>query len=173
MIKNGIRQLTQHFPLRLSGWAVICLIFASVTFAQLRGGQGWAWQNPLPQGNPLNSIHFAKDKLSGFAVGSDNTILRTQDGGFTWQRQALLHDLTLSSVFVKDKKNAVIVGARGSIFSTDNGGHDWRAVSSDARDHLYAVTFAGETGWATGRSSHRRRRSRRRCSATRARCWSG
>src|SRR5436190_15215602 len=83
----------------------ICLIglMGLNATAQLRSGQGWAWQNPLPQGNPLNAIHFAKDKLSGFAVGNDNTILRTQDGGFTWQRQSLPLDLTISSVFVKDK----------------------------------------------------------------------
>src|SRR4030095_7838712 len=80
-------------PLRLCVSAVICLVFAWTTVAQPRGAQGWVWQNPLPQGNPLNSIHFAKDKLSGFAVGADNTILRTQDGGFTWRRQALPLDL--------------------------------------------------------------------------------
>src|SRR5690349_19242204 len=94
----------------------LILILTAAASAQLRTGAGWAWQNPLPQGNPLNAIHFAKDKLSGFAVGNDNTILRTQDGGFTWQRQSLPLDLTISSVYVKDKKNAVIVGARGAIF---------------------------------------------------------
>ena len=112
----------KYLPLRLCVSAVVLLLVAGVASAQLRGGAGWAWQNPLPQGNPLNAIHFAKDKLSGFAVGNDNTILRTQDGGFTWQRQSLPLDLTISSVFVKDKKNAVVVGARGGIFFTDDGG---------------------------------------------------
>src|SRR5881394_411665 len=93
-------KLLKRFSLRLCVSAVICLYFVSTSLAQLRGGQGWAWQNPLPQGNPLNAIHFAKDKLSGFAVGNDNTILRTQDGGFTWQRQSLPLDLTISSVYV-------------------------------------------------------------------------
>ena len=129
--------------------SAVIIVFAASTFAQ-RGGQGWVWQNPLPQGNPLNAIHFAKDKLSGFAVGADNTVLRTQDGGFTWQRQALPLDLTLSSVYVKDKKNAVIVGARGGIFRTDNGGNEWKMIKTDTKDHLYSVSFVGETGWATG-----------------------
>src|SRR5215204_7361670 len=115
------KRRTQSLPLPvLTLVAVSLLIFSSNLIGQSRAGQGWIWQNPLPQGNPLNSIHFAKDKLSGFAVGADNTILRTQDGGFTWQRQALAFDLTLSSVYVKDKKSAVIVGARGGIFTTDN-----------------------------------------------------
>jgi photosystem II stability/assembly factor-like uncharacterized protein len=150
MIDTQNFRVHKYFSLRLCVSAVICLIFTVSTFAQLRGGQGWTWQNPLPQGNPLNAIHFAKDKLSGFAVGSDNTILRTQDGGFTWQRQSLPLDLTISSVFVKDKKNAVVVGARGAIFLTDDGGHNWRPAKSDSKDHLYSVTFSDNTGWATG-----------------------
>src|SRR5688572_19369002 len=137
-------------PIRPIGLISLMLFAFMSAHAQYRGGPGWVWQNPLPQGNFLNSIHFAKDKLSGFAVGADNTILRTQDGGFTWDRQSLSLDLTLSSVYVKDKKSAVIVGARGGIFTTENGGHEWRMVKTDARDHLYAVTFAGDTGWATG-----------------------
>ena len=64
-----------------------------------RTGQGWVWQNPLPQGNPLYSISFAKDKRHGFAVGSDATILRTTDGGFNWQRQISPVDVVISGVW--------------------------------------------------------------------------
>ena len=92
------------------------VILCSFASAQ-RSGRGWAWQNPSPQGNPLFAIHFAKDKENGFAVGADNTILHTEDGGFSWQRQASPVDVTLSDVFVKDKRNAVIVGtARDDIY---------------------------------------------------------
>ena len=118
-----------------------------------RSGKGWVWQNPSPQGNSLFSIHFAKDKETGFAVGSDNTILKTQNGGFSWQRQFSPLDLTLSAVFVRDKKNAVIVGTRGSILFTNNAGNDWKQVRIESRDHLYGLTFTGQdllTGWATG-----------------------
>ena len=121
--------------------------------AQKRNALGWVWQNPLPQGNPLYSIHFAKDKETGFAVGADGTILSTSDGGFSWKKQLPPVDVTLSGVFVKDKKTAVIVGARGTILLTDNGGKDWRKSNRETKDHLYGVTFAGETlqtGWAVG-----------------------
>src|SRR5687768_2336386 len=82
---------------------------ASTAHAQA-SNLGWVWQNPRPQGNPLLSIHFAKDKLHGLAVGSDNTILRTEDGGFTWRRQAGPEGITYSDVFVIDRSNAVAVG---------------------------------------------------------------
>ena len=107
--------------------------------------------NPLPQGNPLYSIHFAKDKETGFAVGADSTVLRTENGGFNWKSQIMPFDVTLSGIFVKDKKRATIVGARGTIFSTDDGGKDWKQIATEAKDHLYGISFTGEnlmTGWA-------------------------
>jgi photosystem II stability/assembly factor-like uncharacterized protein len=133
--------------------ALMIFLVISSASAQLRGGQGWIWQNPLPQGNPLFSIHFAKDKENGFAVGADNTILRTQNGGFSWQTQMSPLNVTLSSVFVKDRKNAVVVGTRGTILLTDDGGDRWRVASADAKDHLYGLAFAGDepnVGWAVG-----------------------
>ena len=120
---------------------------------QLRSDRGWVWQNPLPQGNALYSIHFAQDQLSGFAVGDNHTILRTTDGGFTWESQLSPVDTTLSSVFVRSPRSAVIVGIRGTILLTDNGGKDWHLVDSGSRDHLYGITFVGtgaQTGWAVG-----------------------
>src|SRR5688500_14036336 len=121
--------------------------------AQNRNSLGWLWQNPLPQGNPLYSIHFAKDKEIGYSVGSDGTILRTENGGFRWEKQFPPVEVTLSSVFVRDKKTAVIVGARGAIFTTSNGGKDWKQIAVESKDQLYGVSFAGEnplTVWAVG-----------------------
>lgn len=116
---------------------------------------GWVWQNPLPQGNPLYSIHFAKDKQNGFAVGSDNTILRTRDGGFRWERQEAPTDVTYSGVWARDAETAIAVGfyAWNHRFDSINGGKDWKRVAVDARDHFYSIAFAGtdaNVGWITG-----------------------
>ena len=106
--------------MRLSVSAVIFLLFSHASFAQ-RSALGWTWQNPLPQGNPLYSIQFAPDKENGFAVGSDGTILRSVDGGYSWIKQFTPFDGTFSSVFVRDKNNAIVVGARGTVITTING----------------------------------------------------
>ncbi|MBA3786805.1 MAG: hypothetical protein H0X15_14925, partial [Acidobacteria bacterium] len=132
---------------------LLVLCFCSSIFPQQKVSSGWLWQNPRPQGNPLYAVHFAKDKETGFAVGSDNTILRTENGGFRWQKQFSPSDVTLSGVFVKDKKSAIVVGARGTIFLTDNGGKDWRRSVVEAKDHLYSLVMTGEnfqTGWTVG-----------------------
>src|SRR5690348_16278628 len=101
-------------PLLPFSLSLVCL----TAFAQLRNDRGWVWQNPLPQGNALYSIHFAKDNLTGFAVGDNRTILRTVDGGFTWESQTSPVDATLSAIFVRDERSAVIVGTRGTIMLT-------------------------------------------------------
>ena len=128
-------------------------LFAITATAQLKSDHGWLWQNPLPQGNTLYSIHFASDNLTGFAVGDDRTILRTEDGGFTWQNQFSPVDATLAAIFTRDNRSAVIVGARGTILITDDGGKQWRPVPNESKDHLYGVDFAAPghyVGWAVG-----------------------
>ena len=59
---------------------VIFLLTYSVNNAQ------WVWQNPLPQGNPLGSIYFV-DSNTGWTVGTGGTILKTTNGGDSWETQ--------------------------------------------------------------------------------------
>ncbi|MDQ2747527.1 MAG: YCF48-related protein, partial [Acidobacteriota bacterium] len=153
---NKIFRFGSLFTIYHLPFTVFLLIICGLSFsavAQKPTNYGWVWQNPYPQGNTLYSIHFAKDKINGFAVGADNTILHTEDGGFKWQKQRLPFTVTLSGVFVKDKKNAVVVGARGTIFTTDDGGDKWQRVPLPFKDHLYGITLTGENfqiGWAVG-----------------------
>src|SRR3954467_6699756 len=44
---------------------------------------GWYWGNPLPQGNTLHGLAFAGG--AGYAAGDLGTLLRTSDGGLSWQ----------------------------------------------------------------------------------------
>ena len=141
------------FVLLAGLWTLDFGLWTQKVFAQKRNALGWVWQNPFPQGNPLYAIHFAKDKETGFAVGADNTIIATTDGGFSWQRQISPVDAALSGVFVKNNRTAFIVGARGTLLSTNNGGKDWKQSEIPSKNHLYSVTFAGEDlsmGWAVG-----------------------
>lgn len=49
------------------------------------GGRNWYWFN-TEQNLPLHGLHFV-DQQHGWAVGALGTILKTIDGGRTWQRQ--------------------------------------------------------------------------------------
>ncbi|HKZ01461.1 MAG TPA: hypothetical protein VJ180_04435, partial [Pyrinomonadaceae bacterium] len=73
--------ISRPFPGLVS--LLLLLIIATAALAQ-DPMRGWEWQNPLPQGNSINSIRFAGDHVRGWAVGSDGVILRTENGGFEW-----------------------------------------------------------------------------------------
>src|SRR5436190_23770595 len=128
-VQCKIQDKGRHFLFSIFRFALsLCLCVSVVSLVLMvsaqRQGSGWIWLNPIPQGNQLNAIHFAKDKLIGVAVGSDSTIVRTTDGGFTWQRFTSPVDSTLTGVFVKDKKHTVIVGSGGTML-TLVGGQFW------------------------------------------------
>src|SRR4051794_17268742 len=107
--------------LRRTALLSICLLLAPVVCAQ-DGGRGWQWQNPLPQGNSINSIKFAPDKKHGWAVGANGVVLTTNNGGFEWEEQVSPANTTLYGLYVKDRSRAVITGARGVVLTSTNGG---------------------------------------------------
>ncbi|MEO7969830.1 MAG: YCF48-related protein, partial [bacterium] len=138
-----------------SGYALLPSVVLSLLTVGSHAQQlpAWQWQNPLPQGNALNSVKFANDKTHGWAIGSDGSILRTRNGGFTWEAQISPAATTLYGLYVQSKARAVISGAGGVILTTTNGGTKWVQRSTGTRDHLFAVTFASQDpmrGWAAG-----------------------
>ena len=132
--------------------AIVLLISGTSAFAQ-GPDRGWEWQNPLPQGNAINAIRFAKDKLHGWAVGSDGVILYTSSGGFDWEAQHPRSATTLNGIYVQNRRHAFAVGARGVVLMTTNGGQRWIRIETPTKDHLYSITFAEDDparGWAVG-----------------------
>ena len=85
----------------LLGCFCVLFSFGAALQAQQPQPSGWEWQNPLPQGNTINSIRFAADKKHGWAVGSDGAILRTRNGGFEWDAQLSPAITTLYGLYVK------------------------------------------------------------------------
>src|ERR1043166_3030111 len=78
------------------GVVALLILTSTVAFSQ-DPFRGWQWQNPLPQGNSINSIKFAGDKRRGWAVGGDGVILTTNNGGFEWEEQISTANTTLYS----------------------------------------------------------------------------
>ena len=91
--------------------------------------QGWFWQNPLPQGNPLYGVSFT-DSNNGTTVGSAGTILRTTDGGQNWVTQTSGITQWLYGVSFTDSNNGTAVGEGGTILRTTDGGQNWVSQTS-------------------------------------------
>lgn len=102
------------------------------------------WQQAtVPVQANLNSVYFIS-KQQGWAVGHDASILRTLDGGLSWQLQhfAPETDKPLFDVYFSDAQNGIAVGAYGLFYRTVDGGQNWskefhpELLSEDDQDYL-------------------------------------
>ncbi len=115
------------------------------------GDGGWVWQNPLPHGERLYGS-FA-DADTGWAVGAHGTVLKTIDGGESWepQQSSLGQDFGLSAVAAGDGETAWAVGDEGTVLRTLDGGQTWTSRGKGASAHLSAVQVVdAKTAWAGG-----------------------
>lgn len=112
----------------------------------LVGAKGIWTQMAVPTQTTLTGIHFATPELA-WAVGHDAVILRTQDGGKTWERvhYAPQEETPLFDVWFKDENHGLAIGAYGLFLSTSDGGATWsRADFTVLKDEADASEGEGE-----------------------------
>ena len=109
----------------------------------ITGSSGTAAKDTLAT---IRSLHS-----SGWAVGTDGTILHTEDGGRSWEPQSSGTSVHLSSVAFATPQSGWAVGEKGTILHTEDAGATWKPQSSGTREHLSSVAFAtSQSGWAVG-----------------------
>jgi photosystem II stability/assembly factor-like uncharacterized protein len=93
---------------------------------------------------------FFTSPLAGFA-GGGGEIVRTTDGGLTWETDYLSTYTEVNSICFVDASNGYLVGSGGIIFKTTDRGLSWNQVPSGTANDLYAVYFSdASTGWIIG-----------------------
>jgi photosystem II stability/assembly factor-like uncharacterized protein len=112
-------------------------------------GQSWR-QARVPTLSMLTGVFFVDARL-GWAVGHDEVILRSEDGGENWARvhYAPENEQPLLDVWFRDARYGLAVGAYGAILCTEDGGLSWtRQEFSPAESTQGATdmdTVEGET----------------------------
>ncbi len=101
-------------------------------------GRSWV-QRPAPTRATLTSVFFVNERL-GWAAGHDTAILRTVDGGESWQ---LVHEdqaveRPILDLWFKDERLGYAIGAYGLFLVTSDGGTTWKERPFAAKD-LVAV----------------------------------
>ena len=89
--------------------------------------KGSSWQQvSAPTRATLTAVHF-HDRDLGWVVGHDAAILRTSDGGSSWEivNWAPEEESPLLDVWFSDADNGFAVGAYGSFYRTSDGGATW------------------------------------------------
>lgn len=105
------------------------------------------------------SIRFS-DKKRGLAIGSlvnkrdeivDSIVMRTVDGGDTWQRVIIPTKSELFHLDFNGNSHGWIVGDKGLIIATTDGGDTWTTQNSGVARALFAVDFRDDNdGFAVG-----------------------
>ena len=118
----------------------------------------WKWQNPLPQGNNLAEIHVF-DENTAIAVGNIGTIIKTTNGGISWDMKESNTQEYLNSVFFINNNTGWAVGNNKVLLKTTDGGTSWTTIIIDPDPtsfwNLYSIFFIDEnTGWMTGSTTH-------------------
>ncbi len=111
----------------------------------------WTWQNPLPQGNDLESIVFTSSD-TGYAFGEAGTILKTTDRGTSWSIRTA-GSARLHKAQFPNSKLGYVVGDLGSIFKTVDAGIHWAELPSGTKRNLWTLWFQDSAkGWVAGDS---------------------
>lgn len=103
---------------------------------------GATWrQAEVPTRSTLTGVFFL-DRERGWVVGHDAVILRTLDGGATWERVHWAPDdeTPLFDVWFRGPEEGFALGAYGSWYVTVDGGESWEldAISEDD-SHLHRI----------------------------------
>jgi photosystem II stability/assembly factor-like uncharacterized protein len=89
-------------------------------------GRNWRQAKSVPTRAMLTAVFFV-DADYGWAVGHDETILNTVDGGETWTRSHFAPEAQqpLLDLWFANRVSGIAVGAYGAYFTTNDGGRTW------------------------------------------------
>jgi photosystem II stability/assembly factor-like uncharacterized protein len=92
-------------------------------------GATWRQAKSVPTRVLLTAVFFV-DAEYGWAVGHDETILNTADGGETWTRSHFAPEAQqpLLDLWFANRVSGIAVGAYGAYFTTNDGGRHWSSA---------------------------------------------
>src|SRR5688572_2635761 len=92
-------------------------------------GATWRQAKAVPTRVMLTAVYFV-DADYGWAVGHDETILNTTDGGETWTRSHFAPEAQqpLLDLWFANRVSGIAVGAYGAYFTTNDGGRNWASA---------------------------------------------
>lgn len=113
----------------------------------LSDDEGRSWRPAKsPTEATLTALHFL-DPKHGWAAGHDAVILRTGDGGETWQQvhSAPEEQRPLLDIRFHSPEHGVAIGAYGAYLESRDGGRTWAARKIiDGDRHFNAIAAGGD-----------------------------
>ncbi|OFY69589.1 MAG: hypothetical protein A3G23_11170, partial [Bacteroidetes bacterium RIFCSPLOWO2_12_FULL_37_12] len=105
-----------------------------------------SWESKTNIKPPIINDAVMVNSSVGYAVGVGGSILKTKDGGKTWDTQTLGTGTgqELNAVYFTGENNGIAVGENGVILKTTNGGTSWNLITPPVTTfQLNDVHFTG------------------------------
>ncbi len=103
----------------------------------------------------LMGIQMISDTV-GFIAGSENTVLKTTDGGETWlgsSERARVGETrnNLENIWFVSPTTGWVIGSYGTLLYTTDSGETWKKQDAGVDNNLFGIHFVNETtGWISG-----------------------
>jgi photosystem II stability/assembly factor-like uncharacterized protein len=137
------------------GFIILPMIFIlgckkdeNVTGPNLARGE-WKIVRNADTTNQFWGLYFA-DQMNGWTIGNSGIILRTSDGGNSWEVQESETTVSLRCIYFVNAQKGWIGGGNNSIGLTINGGStwSWQHPAGESRRTFMSMSFVDEhTGW--------------------------
>jgi len=136
-----------YFISDTKGWIVGGTLVGGLIGKTTDAGLNWTYQVVSPG---LTSIFF-KTENKGWAVGPRGLIVKTIDGGSTWDIVSSGTSNNLYSVNFTTEYTGWVTGDSGLILKTTDGGNTWLKEASGTASDLFSIYFPTQsTGYAVG-----------------------
>ncbi len=107
------------------------------------GGENWTQAPGATGPGAIFDISFA-DYATGYASLDNGGVLKTTDGGSTWDSIGTGTTASLYACHFSDPFTGWVSGAGGVFLNTTDGGNSWTAEESGTTDDLRAMTLADD-----------------------------
>jgi photosystem II stability/assembly factor-like uncharacterized protein len=106
----------------------------------------------IPSGTMVEFDAVLVDDASNYWVGgTDGLLMRTTDGGATWNSQTLPGAGDLEAIIRLNATTLLIAADDGRVIRSTDNGAIWNAINTGAPNVLYDITHHGDLVWASGR----------------------
>jgi len=153
-----------HFISPDAGFMSGYLVQTSSNYFYSTTDGGTSWDStllPINQSSPSLSKIFALNQQTILAINFLNVngeILRSTDGGQSWNQILLNSDYTFTDIYFPTPDTGYVVGMnddsdfpRGLILKTVDAGLNWQVQPSNYNNPVFSCHFTdGYTGWAAG-----------------------
>lgn len=128
-------------------WILFVLIFAGINM--VFGQSYWRAQNSGTTEN-LNAVSFINSQ-EGWAVGDNGIVLKTTNGGLTWNKLTIQGVNEFHSVKFFNS-NTGLIATWDTVYKTTNGGSSWSGIwMGTTNNYFHSFYFLDENnGWCAG-----------------------